>query len=57
VDTGRTPLADLAAEVAATAGDAYLKAILLRTGTGWDLYHAWALLGVEPPGWAEQSWR
>lgn len=57
MDSGSMALADFEAEVAATAGDAYVRAILRRTGAGWDLHYAWALVGVEPPGWAEQIWR
>jgi hypothetical protein len=57
MDTGSTALADLKAEVETTAGDAYLKVILCRTGDGSNLYHARALIGIEPPGWSEQTWR
>jgi hypothetical protein len=57
MDTGTTVLTDLQAQLGATAGDAYLKAILCRRTTGWDLFHGWALIGAEPRGWAEQEWR
>jgi hypothetical protein len=57
MDTGSTALTDLKAEIEATAGNAYLKAILCRNEDGWSLYHARALIGAEPPGWAEQAWR
>jgi len=57
MDTGSTGLADLKAEVEAMTGGAYLQAILCRTGDGWNLYHVRALIGIEPPGWTEQTWR
>jgi hypothetical protein len=57
MDTGSTGLADLKTEVEAMTGGAYLQAILCRTGDGWNLYHVRALIGIEPPGWTEQTWR
>ena len=57
MNTGSVTLADLKAEVEVTGGDAYLKAIVCRTADGWNLYHARTVIGIEPPGWAEQAWR
>lgn len=35
---------------------AYVKALLMRVTGGWELYHAWALIGAAPPGWASATW-
>lgn len=57
MDTGTTALADLKTDVGTAAGDAYVRAILRRAEAGWDLHHVRALVGIEPPGWLEQTWR
>ncbi|MBL1085841.1 ATP-binding protein [Streptomyces actinomycinicus] len=37
-------------------GDAYVRVLALRRGARWILHNCWALIGAEPPGWAETVW-
>jgi hypothetical protein len=57
VDTGTTDLADLGSQLGADGRDAHVRALLRGAEGGWELYYAWALIGMEPPGWAQQVWR
>jgi len=57
VDTGTTDLAEFGKQLASGGTDAYVRALLRAVGGGWELHYAWALIGMEPPGWAEQAWR
>jgi hypothetical protein len=57
VDTGTTDLAEFGKQLAADGREAYVRALLSAADGGWGLYYAWALIGMEPPEWAEQAWR
>jgi Putative DNA-binding domain len=57
VDTGTADLDDFSRRLAACDKDAYVRALLKRTEPAWELYHAWALIGAEPPQWAETTWQ
>jgi hypothetical protein len=50
-------LPELRRDLEASQKDAYIRALALRNGDGWQLYHAWAVVGSEPPQWAEEIWR
>jgi hypothetical protein len=56
VDTGSIDLGDLGGQLKSSDQDAYVRALLVRKGPAWELYHAWALIGAEPPLWAEAVW-
>lgn len=57
LDTGTTDLDDFSRQMAASDKDAYVRALLNRAGPGWELYHASALIGAEPPHWAMTTWQ
>jgi len=57
VDSGQTGLDDFARQLQANEGEAYVRALLLTTDDGLTLHHLWALVGAEPPGWQETTWR
>ena len=56
VDMGNLELDALGTQLRASNREAYVKALLVRSPNGWDLYHAWALIGAEPPNWAVAVW-
>lgn len=56
MDAGTRDLGDLGGQLRASEQDAYVRALLVRGGQGWELYHCWALIGFEPPGWEELIW-
>jgi hypothetical protein len=57
VDRGTTDLAEFGKQLAADGTDAYARALLRAVDDGWELHYAWALIGTEPPEWAEQAWQ
>jgi hypothetical protein len=57
VDAGTTDLAEFGKQLTADEKDAYVRALLRAADGGWELHYAWALIGMEPPEWAEQTWR
>jgi Putative DNA-binding domain len=58
VTAGTTELAGLHA-LLEEEGDrlAYVRALLRPSTNGWQLLHLWALVGLEPPRWSEQTWQ
>jgi hypothetical protein len=57
VDTGSTGLAEYGDQLASDGRDAYVRALLRAVDSGWELHYLWALVGMEPPEWTEQTWR
>lgn len=49
-------MGDLDRQLAVDERQAYVRALLKRFPGGWELHHAWALIGAEPPQWAEAAW-
>lgn len=43
-------------DLEASEKDAYVRVMAVRSGSGWELYHCWALIGAKPPQWSETLW-
>jgi hypothetical protein len=56
VDDGNLDLDALATRLRNSRKQAYVRALLMRRTDCWELYHAWALIGAEPPHWAAVTW-
>ena len=58
MDSGNSSLTDLRNRLESQEDDrAYVRALLKRTGAIWILHHVSALVGSEPPNWAEVTWQ
>jgi hypothetical protein len=58
MDSGNANFAAVRSLLEASGANAYVRALLKRAGDGWELHHAWAVVGPEPPpGWSAQTWR
>ncbi|MER5431194.1 ATP-binding protein [Streptomyces sp. NPDC002588] len=49
-------LNDVANTLIRESRDVYLRVLALRRGVRWVVHNCWALVGAEPPDWAETVW-
>ncbi|MGW1148505.1 AlbA family DNA-binding domain-containing protein [Streptomyces sp. NPDC002454] len=49
-------LSELTDLLTAESRKAWVRAALRRGAEGWELFHCWALIGTEPPGWNQTEW-
>ncbi|KJY26499.1 ATP-binding protein [Streptomyces sp. NRRL S-495] len=52
----RVGIGKVAAVLASDGRDAYVRVLALRHAERWVVHHCWALVGAEPPDWAESVW-
>jgi hypothetical protein len=58
MDTGTADFAAVRGLLEASEASAYIRALLKHTDGGWEVHHAWAVVGPEPPpGWSVQTWQ